>query len=369
MRTSHFVSSVVAAGLAFATGCQTSSPGGPMLGMWPWGAKSNESIASTSAPPAALPQKPSATATPGYGTVAASGAVASSPYSSGAYPQTATPQGGGYSAYPGTQPASYNVPSGAHYVAANPTGSGYGGSAYGPAAAASPSGGAASPQAGPYDASYGPYSAAAASATTPAGYVTSGEAARYNPSAYGAADTGAGYAASDELTPEGAAPRVSRYTGAGRYGESSAAAPSQPAADSSSANRYLPGSTGYQPGATDYQPGDTGYDPGQTGYDPGATDYSPPGVQRYQPPAGGAASYGDEPSPESDPHYRPGGTSDYVPAREGASASPTSVPGSTRPAATVSRYGAYPSDAPASVTPPASSYVPPGSQYDSRYGR
>ena len=65
-------------------------------------------------------------------------------------------------------------------------------------------------------------------------------------------------------------------------------------------SRYQPGNTGYNPGGAAYQPGNTGYTPGDTGYEPPS-------------PSGGALPA------TAEPHYRPGGTGDYVPTRRSTS--------------------------------------------------
>lgn len=67
----------------------------------------------------------------------------------------------------------------------------------------------------------------------------------------------------------------------------------------------------------DYVPGDTGYRPGHTGYDP-------PGVAEYQVPAAtNAVQAASQRAVRRDPLYRPGGTSDYLPASGRRMSEPT----------------------------------------------
>jgi hypothetical protein len=109
------------------------------------------------------------------------------------------------------------------------------------------------------------------------------------------------------------------------------------------------------------------YQPGNTGYQPGNTGYTPPGTTPYHSPAG---SYGSDPNATSqaDPHYRPGGTGDYLPT------------GATGTAATASTgYGVAPTGASATTgTTAAPAYPQTGTATDpypaqqpavDRYGR
>jgi hypothetical protein len=198
-----------------------------------------------------------------------------------------------------------------------------------------------------------------------------------------AAEPSTGHAAEGSFQAEPPNPRyATRYTtGADSRYATPAGGPTQSETDAMrpSAGQYVSGGSAIPPGQTGYEPGNTGYEPGNTGYEPGNTGYAPTGVAPYRSPAGAPGSYGAAGvAAATDPHYRPGGTSDYVP-RGQAAATTASVPAEQlgsgsqamplerQPAPTsgTSRYGTvYPSDAPASVPPPTSSYPPAGTQYD-----
>lgn len=292
-------------------------------GRTPWGRQKTEGAMSNAQ---SGPELPSASATPpAYGSSYNTAATA---------PQGASPfaEPAGAAPYPG-QPAGYqNAPAA--------PGADYGGTPGAPPVnyAADPS----VPQQGPYLETNTPPQAGPAQPYTASGYPTTATPVGYqpgqptaapsaapdpyanaggygNPSAaqgapvenYGAAppagnsygDTAGGY-------PTGAAGAAGNRTADSRYGAADPyATPSQPAAGQPPAAN----STSSEP----YRPGSTGYKPGQTGY-------SPPGVPQYQVPA-----QPNVPSIQrSNPYYRPGSTSDYVPA--GGSGTPSASASSDR---------------------------------------
>ena len=109
-------------------------------------------------------------------------------------------------------------------------------------------------------------------------------------------------------------PAAAAYTADNRYANpyAGAAQPEQAAADhygaQQSADPYGTGNPAAPPAAPPAAaPPAGGYQPGTSSYTPGDTGYSPPGVPKYEMPA--------QPNVianRSDPHYRPGGTGDYL---------------------------------------------------------
>ena len=136
------------------------------------------------------------------------------------------------------------------------------------------------------------------------GYATQQTAGGYNPAGYQGAATDpaasqAPYTAdarSNYAQPQANYNTPSQYAGNGGAGYG--------------ANAAMPEQSPY--GA----PADPAYGQGgaagNNGYQPGNTGYNPPGVPPYQSPG---SNYNPDPNAgASEPHYRPGGTSDYSPA-------------------------------------------------------
>lgn len=342
MRKNLTHTTLLMAALAAFTGCQATGTS-PKMSFWPFHKKEKPADSALAAgPPPAWPTKPSTTAAPsstptGAGSVAATSAPQASP----AVAATAAP----YS-YP-TTPASYP-----------------------------PAGGPVVEYGTPVDAS--PYAANANYTAVPR--VTSNlagtpgvQTGRYDANAYAGAATNypttrpAGYE-----TPASAAPPAARYNAApvqpqsppaGRYDSYPDATSTgdrygSPAGSSTAANYdpySAPGSyetpTADAPYATTQ---DNRYQPGQSDYKPGQTDYAPPGVARYDSPA---APYESPAQPykadmASDPHYRPGSTTDYVGSKPAVKPAPATA---TKPTTTTSRYG---TTAPAGM-PQANPYAAP----------
>jgi hypothetical protein len=92
------------------------------------------------------------------------------------------------------------------------------------------------------------------------------------------------------------------------------------------------GTSGYNPPAGSYTPGNTGYNPPASDYRPGDNGYNPPGASPYRSPAGSTMP-GASPAADDDPHYRPAGTSDYVPRSSAGSMAraPSDTNGSVSP--------------------------------------
>ena len=198
---------------------------------------------------------------------------------------------------------------------------------------------------------------------TTGGYQTAG--AGYQSSG-GGYQTAGGYQGGAATDPAGGNPAYS--TADARYGQPQGY---DNAASSSGANsQYNAGGAGYVGGATTpeqspySQASDAAWSqgattPGNTGYQPGATGYNPPGTQPYQSPAG---NYNSDPNAtQADPHYRPGGTSDYTPGAGGATNGAATSYASTA----AGNYGAggYAETSAA----PASRY--PAAPTEDRYGR
>lgn len=182
------------------------------------------------------------------------------------------------------------------------------------------SGGAAS-AANPYDQGYAQQQPAGA---YPESYQTgAGPAGGY-------AGQPAGYSQSQAYPPAGGSPYAGANPAGGYEQPRTADARYQAGAPGGygtsspyDTNAYGGGYSGQDPNAQPaapaggYQqspaPTEQPYQPGNTGYQPGDTGYNPPGMTPYQSPAG---SYNPDPNATSqtDPHYRPGSTSDYAQA-------------------------------------------------------
>ncbi|HVX64036.1 MAG TPA: hypothetical protein VHC19_25660 [Pirellulales bacterium] len=332
MRASTAQWALVTLSMLGLSGCQTGKPS-----WWPGRNKVQYSSASSTPPEGASQYNmPSAQATP-YG--------AQGDHSHGGYDPS----------NPGGYPADGYGANG-YAVAADAAGQ----NAYSNAAAGGMNAGA--PQTGPYDVGS---SYQQATGAAPYGNAAAGGAG-YGANAYQAdagAAAGAGYnayssgtsgypggaadaygAAGQTATPYAAGQQYGDYSGqpAGGYGtpyqggagadpamqNNPYGAPAAQMADSragAAGGQYdgaanynaggyqgTPETTPYGQGAAGQPPlGNTGYQPGQTGYNPGATGYNPAGVPPYQSPAG---AYNPDPAAgQAEPHYRPGGTSDYAP--------------------------------------------------------
>ncbi|REK15712.1 MAG: hypothetical protein DWQ37_07780 [Planctomycetota bacterium] len=356
MRATGHIAVVGAIVLAIA-GCR--SGGSP----WGFGKKSTMSEAE--------PQLPTANANPANTAPAYAGNA--SPEASQAFSQP--PAAGAASPYPG-QPAGYdttgaggaqaNYAGGATMPQQQPYPEAYGqqqastASAYtaggypttGPAGAYQPP--AAPPSAAPPAASgypsHDPYADTAGSSMSPAGNSGYGAApaAGYGTTAtnYGSAPEG-GYGAPADASyagspyPDTSATAATTTPGAcndeyctdpncgaasdpyAQAGTAGTAQPEQEAADryGASADRYTamaPEDPAVSAPGTPETADAGGYRPGSTGYTPGATGYSPPGVPKYE--IASRPNVVDSPG-KSDPYYRPGGTTDYIPKVRTPSAS------------------------------------------------
>ena len=342
MRSSYSRFLVVAAAVVMLTGC--TSPGGgnynrlSARNWWPWGKeKQAEGLASQP-----LPQRPSASATPG-GTALSGGNSSYSSVSRGAptsYPTTSTPHAsegyaGDASGY-GAQPASYGAASsyGTASYGATPPASGYEATgAYGAGSGAAAGGG---------------YRTASQGAS--AGYGAGASSGRYEP----------GPAAGS--TPYESEPvDYSRYESRPSTTDRTPTDRGQPSPGyaSGSAGGYdSPAAGGSYSSSSNYS-GETDYQPGNTGYDAGNTGYAPAGVSPYESPApaydaynsraaaptagagaGPSASPGRATTGASGGQYRPGGTRDYSAAggNYGASAGEATPEMLTPPPASARGY-------------------------------
>ena len=182
-----------------------------------------------------------------------------------------------------------------------------------------------------------------------------------------------GYQGGAATEPAGGNPA---YTADARYGQPQGY---DNAAYSGANSQYNTAGAGYVGGATTpeqspySQASDAAWSqgattPGNTGYQPGNTGYNPPGTQPYQSPAG---NYNPDNGTQADPHYRPGGTSDYTPGAGGATNSAATSYAAT--AAGNSGAGGYADTGAAtanrypSATTSTSRY--PSSPTEDRYGR
>ncbi|MEX2119782.1 MAG: hypothetical protein WD847_09320 [Pirellulales bacterium] len=279
-------------------GCRTS-------GKWPglaWGRNKEPAYSTASSAPPAYAGLPSAA-----GAAADYSGAPASPY--GKYAETPNSDAGA-----GTSAA----------VAQDgyPSRGGYGGGGGYPAQTA----GSGATQAGPYDSTYPeqderPASYAGGAVTNP--YVA-GQGRDYGDYRSGASGGSLGQ---DPLrTADARGAQAARYDATSRYDAPSPYnSPTQYGADPTAGqelDRYPPAtSTGNRYASDATSPiqatsVDSDYQPGRSDYQPGATGYAPPGVGTYQGAGGSAGASG------ADPHYRPGGTRDYLPAGSGAGTAP-----------------------------------------------
>jgi hypothetical protein len=295
MRAMLWPVAVVLCATLATSGCRSGGSG------WSWNRKSDALLASKNDPP--LPSAAaSGSVAPAFAATNAGGAAV-----------------GGTSAFaaPGSQEGSPYPAATAGYTppAASPYAS-HDASQAAPAVAA---------QQGSYAATYG----AAVGATPPSAYPSTGTPDAYQPPAaataaanpYGAPDPYATPAADPYGAPHppaDAAPAAA-YTADNRYANPYVAPPAQP--EQTAADHYGAQQAGdpyAAPAASPVAPpettGPTHYQPGSTSYVPGDTGYNPPGVPKYESPVG---KYEVPQQPNviakrADPHYRPGGTSDYL---------------------------------------------------------
>lgn len=362
MRSSYSRILVVAAAVLMLTGC--ASPGGgnynrlSARNWWPWG-KEKQAEALASQP---LPQRPSASATPG-GTALSGGNSSYSTVSRGAptsYPTTSTPYASegyaGDAAGYGAQPASYGAASyGAGSHAAAPPASGY--EATGAYGAGSGTGGSAGYR--------------TASQSGAAGYGAGANSGRYES---GAAAGSSPY----ESEPVDYSRYESRPSSTGR----APAERSQPSAGyssgSASGGYEAPASGGSYTSSSNYT-GDTGYEPGNTGYDAGNTGYAPEGVSPYESPAPAYDAYNSRSAAPSGAGAS-GGAASAAPSRAATGTSTGTTTGQYRPGGTRDYsaasgagggYGASAGEAtPEMLTPPPASargYGAPSGGYNSNY--
>ena len=297
-------------------GCQSSKPG-----WWP-GQKTIPYSQSSSAPPAAVQQQQQQQyPTPANGYIdqanAGQGGAANAYQQAGGYPIGNNPQAGYGAAANDPNPygqAQQQQPMAGAYPENYPN-------TANPYAQPTAMGGYADPQAGypgsqgygqaggnPYGSTgaapgYDPVRTADARQAAGGGYGTNSP---YDPNTYGG---GGGYPPQDQYNPQTPAAPVGGY----------------PQTQSPTEQAY-PNTGGYQPGGAG------------TGYQPGATGYNPPGTTQYQSPTG---PYADQTAAaqtaaaQTDPHYRPGSTSDYSPTAGAAgSAASTAATGYGQPATT-----------------------------------
>lgn len=377
MRFPLLRSAVVGLTLITLTGCQSNGWG---WSNWKWGRKTEYSHASTT-PPDVQPNigtLPSTGVAPGtvgqrypqYGGSSQSGDAAGN-YGQGNYGQDDYGRGastsGGYGrggtseGYPET-PTSYapnNQPGADRYGAGSAAGDRYGVESYGANSNAGAGSGGMSAQSGPYD-DAGAYDAS--------GYGDQYDTARngasrgrdYAPDAAGADryssdanDYGSG--SGDRLGDAGAARTAdarsrtgyddlgSAYGTGGAYPEGDASTGEGYGAGGRAASRSTdrsgratdpfadPASSPYRD-TTEVDLNDEGYRPGTSSYEPGNTGFAPRGTAPYRSPAG---SYQSPRGTATDPHYRPGGTSDYAPTTGRGSSSSRGSDGSMRTGSTV----------------------------------
>lgn len=373
MRIKVFRASIVSALLAAVTGC-TAAGGPPRMSFWPFNKKEKPADALASAGPApAFPVKPSTTAQPSGTPTGGAKSVASTPSS-------ASPAAASAAGYPSTGPVvDYGGTVASNPYSANPAGY----------TSASPSGSASSypssappAQVGRYDA--GGYGGAPSNypPTRPAGYEQPASAAppagRYDASPYDAPPAESPLPSSsgryDNTTSRsGAAPQSNASSGypsaaGGAWADAPSASAADrydaPPSDDAAANDPSSVGGGYET-PTASPPYSTTqedrYAPGATGYQPGRTGYNPPGTEPYSSPSGAYASPAPLSSTETsaDPHYRPGGTGDYVPGSA-----------TTRPQGSSARTAAAPRNfaTPASSDPTSPSAAYPSTTPSGGYG-
>ena len=366
MRATIARCAIVAATVLVLSGCRS----GANSSGWTWGRKNPP--AGTALDPNSGPQLPSASATPpnyapAYSNATTPPVATGYPNPAGAVnPYQATPYAG--------QPAGFNnaVPGGATPGVGAPAGS-YaavpgGGAPYGGAPA-----GSVAPQTGPYNENYGqpaatgsaygavPDAANAYQSQTPqgayqppygqpadAGQVTQAPAADPYGTAVPPASSPNGASQADPNAAGSYQTADNRY--ADRYG--AGAAPVQP--EQTNADRYAAANQAAgDPATPDPNASGDRYQPANTPYQPGNTGYSPPGVPPYQTPSPITPST----LPRREPNYRPGGTSDYVPAGGTQASGSTPVDRYSTPAANPNSASYDPYAAPPAGQAPA--YQPP----------
>ncbi len=309
MRAKCWLAIVAVATLAL-TGCRSGSSG------WSWNRKSNAefaksepalpsaganadaapAFAGTATPPGVA--SPSAFSAPNAyagapypDTTASHTAAASGPESGAVADASSLQQQGSYADAYGATPTAYpSTGAPPAYPQAEPPAQ----TAMNPYNAADPYGGVAAGAAPPAD-QYGAYGAAAGAATSP-----------YDMAQGQAADPAASYAVNHYSqagpSPGGTQPEQSA---AQHYGVQQSVDPY---------GTGVPATSPMMADAAQTPVAPSGYQPGSTSYAPGDTGYQPPGVPRYEMPA--------EPNVVAnrpDPHYRPGGTGDYIsPAQQPA---------------------------------------------------